>query len=138
MLRWGFTAAFGLILQTSLTGCQEQSVDQPSSSIIELTDANFRQEVIESDQPVLVEFWAPWCQPCVEMMPAMEQVAHEFSGRAKVGKLRIDENEDIASTFDVQSPPAVIVFRNGTVFKRRSGKQNESELQILLAESLAD
>ncbi len=137
-LRLCCTTALGVVILHSTTGCRWESAEPPTSVIVELTDANFQREVIETEQPVLVEFWAPWCEPCVDMMPAMEQVAHEFSGRAKVGKLRIDENEDIASTFDVQSPPAVIVFRNGAIFKRRSGKQTESELQSLLAESLAD
>lgn len=115
-----------------------QSTDQPVSAIIELTDANFQHEVIESEQLVLVEFWAPWCQPCVEMIPAMEQVAQEFSGRAKVGKVRIDEYQNIASTFDVESPPAILVFRRGQVIKRRSGKQTTESLTNVLAATLSD
>lgn len=134
---WG-GAVFGLIVLTSTTGCQEQAAKQPDSAIVELTSANFQREVIESEQLVLVEFWAPWCQPCVEMMPAMEHVARQFSGRAKVGKLRIDENEGIASTFEVASPPAVIVFHHGKVIKRRSGKQTSDSLADLVTASLGN
>lgn len=138
LLWWSCAAVCGSIVLTAIAGCQQQSTGRPPSAIVELTGANFQSEVIESKQPVLVEFWAPWCRPCVEMMPALEQVARESSGRAKVGKLRIDENEEFASKFGVDAPPAVIVFRGGRVFKRRSGKQTADALRKLVAASLSD
>lgn len=128
-------AAIGLLMFS--VGCHGRSADQRTTSIVELTDANFQQEVIEAEQPVLVEFWAPWCQPCVEMMPAMEQVAQEFSGRAKVGKLRIDDNDATSSAFGVESPPTIIIFRDGKEFKRRHGKQSKDSLAGLLSASLS-
>lgn len=134
--RLGWAAV--LVALALAIGCQGQFGDDPSSAIIELTDANFQREVLESKQLVLVEFWAPWCQPCLEMTPAIEQIAREFSGRAKVGRLRVDEHQELSSTFDVQSPPAVVVFRDGQVFKRRTGKQSEQDLRDLIAGSLAD
>ena len=94
--------ARALFVLALAAGCQGRSGDEPSSGIVELTDANFHSEVIESKQPVIVDFWAPWCQPCLEMNPAIEQIAREYSGRAKVGRLRIDEHQEIPSTFDVQ------------------------------------
>lgn len=136
LLRRGCGILCVSIVLTTIAGCQEQSTGRPASAIVELTGANFQSEVIESERPVLVEFWAPWCRPCVEMAPAMERVAREFSGRAKVGKLRIDENEDLASTFGVDAPPAFIMFRGGRVFKRRSGRQTADGLMKLVAASL--
>lgn len=127
-----------LVLLILAVGCQGRPDDKPSSAVVELSDANFHREVLESKQLVLVEFWAPWCRPCLEMTPAIEQIAQEFSGRAKVGRLRIDDNQELSSTFDVQSPPAVIVFRDGQVIKRRTGKQSEQELRDLIAGSLVD
>ncbi len=103
---------------------------------MELTEARFNHEVMESDRPVLVEFWAPWCQPCLEMQPAIEQLADDFRGQLKVARLNIDENPDIAASFDVNSPPVFILFRDGEVVKRRSGKQTKSALQELISEAL--
>jgi len=119
-------------------GCQDQPASGTSGSVIELTDANFQSEVLESSQPVLVEFWAPWCQPCLEMAPAIEQIARELSGRAKVGRLHIDEHPAVPSRFDVHAPPAVIVFRNGQILKRRTGKQTLHELRALIAKAVTD
>lgn len=136
-LFWLGRALVCVFLVVSL-GCRERASDPPPVALVELTDANFQEEVIEANQPVLVEFWAPWCEPCLAMAPAMEKVAQEFSGRATVARIRIDENSATASTYNVEAPPAVIVFRDGQVFKRRHGKQAAEELVALLAESLSD
>lgn len=121
-----------------IAGCQDPLVEHSASPVIELTAANFQSEVLDAEQPVLVEFWAPWCQPCVEMAPAMEQVAQEFSARAKVARLRIDDHKDLAASFAVEAPPAFIVFRGGQVVKRRSGKHTVDGLAQLIAASLPD
>lgn len=123
------------VLASSL-GCTSSDGDAASDAIVEVTDANFQLEVLQVNEPVLVEFWAPWCQPCLEMAPAMEQVAKQFSGRARVARIRIDENQATASTYNVSAPPAVIVFRHGSVVKRRSGKQTSDELVALLKDLL--
>lgn len=121
----------------SIGGCHQQTTGPPTSAIIELTDANFQSEVLESQEPVLVEFWAPWCQPCVEMMPSLEQVAEEFAGRAIVGKVRIDEHELVASHYGIEAPPTIVVFRSGRLVKRRSGLQSMEALRALLDAALA-
>lgn len=129
---FGLRCAVVLVPLSLVTGCQGGSSTAPPSGVVELTDANFHHEVMESKQPVLVEFWAPWCKPCLEMQPAVEQLAQEFSGRVKVCSLNIDESREIPSTFNVQSLPAVIVFRDGKLIRRRTGKQTEDELQDLI------
>jgi len=126
---------FASALLVMCLGCVDESSDTPSVSLVELTDSSFQQEVIEANQPMLVEFWAPWCQPCLEMERTMEKVAEEFSGRARVARMRIDENPVTVSAFSVQAPPTVIVFRDGEIIKRRYGKQSEEELAALLSNS---
>tara|TARA_R110002096_G_scaffold285154_2_gene478992 strand:- start:707 stop:1114 length:408 start_codon:yes stop_codon:yes gene_type:complete len=113
-------------------GCHGEASTTPATNIVELTDDNFQSEVLASKQPVLVEFWAPWCRPCVEMSPIVESIAQEFSGKAKVYRMRIDSNFRTLAAFDVESPPYLILFRDGNVIKRRSGKQTERELRDLL------
>lgn len=105
--------------------------------VVELTEANFHREVIESQQPVLVDFWAPWCQPCVDMAPAIEQLAQEFSGKARVGKMNVDEHPDTAARFAVSAIPTVLMFRDGDVIKRRTGSRSQGQLAKLLEESLS-
>lgn len=80
---------------------------------ITLTDENFRTEVLESSTPVLVDFWAPWCGPCRTMGPIIEDLASEFSSRARVGKLNVDDNPKFAAQYGIQSIPTLILFQNG-------------------------
>lgn len=117
-------------------GCQQRAVESVSDSTIEVTDETFENIVLESDQPVLVEFWAPWCRPCLEMIPTVDAVAESFKGRAVVVRIRIDQNPQTSTRFDVESPPTILVFQDGTVIKRRHGKQNEKTLARLLSDSL--
>jgi thioredoxin 1 len=134
-LPWPSLAVALFLLVPSL-GCMQEDGNSASIPIVELTDANFRQEVTGAKQPVLVEFWAPWCEPCLEMVPDMEKVAKDFNGRIGVARIRIDENPSTASTYNVNAPPVVIVFREGEVFKRRHGRQSAEELAALLREAL--
>ena len=117
-------------------GCQRNAVGTTFAPIPDVDATNFEQEVLESDQPVLVDFWAPWCQPCLEMAPDIEQVATEFSGRAKVVRIRIDENEDLAAEIGVNAPPAVVLYADGKVTKVRHGRQSAEALAALLRDSL--
>ncbi|MEZ5940262.1 MAG: thioredoxin family protein [Planctomycetaceae bacterium] len=125
--------ALVLVSLTLIAGCQDRRSTEPPSGVVELTDANFHHEVMESKQPVLVEFWAPWCQPCLEMQPALENLAREFRDRVKVARLNIDECADIATEYGADSPPVIILFRSGEIAKRRSGGHTTSELRNLVS-----
>ena len=85
------------------------------STLTQFTDANFDAEVLKSDQPTLVDFWATWCAPCRAIAPAIEQLADEYVGRAKVGKLDIDQHQRYAQEYGVRSIPTVLVFKGGKV-----------------------
>ncbi len=84
-------------------------------NVIEGTDFNFEQEVLKSDVPVLVDFWAPWCGPCRMVSPIVEQIATEYEGKLKVVKLNTDENQDVAIRYGIRSIPTLGIFNNGQV-----------------------
>jgi thioredoxin 1 len=88
---------------------------------VTLTDANFNDHVVNSDKPVLVDFWATWCGPCRAIAPTIEQVASEFDGRAVVGKVDVDENPDVAMQYGVRSIPTLLFFKNGQVVDQLIG-----------------
>ena len=87
---------------------------------LEITDANF-EEVIASDQPVLVDFWAEWCGPCKMIGPVVEELAGEYEGKAVVGKVDVDANQEFAAKYGVRNIPTVLVFQNGEVVGRQVG-----------------
>ncbi len=89
----------------------------------EFTDANFQSEVLRSDQPVLVDFWAAWCGPCRAVAPTIEELAAQYEGAVKVGKLNIEENPQSPSQFNISSIPAVVLFQNGEVVETLVGVQ---------------
>ena len=93
------------------------------------TAENFEQEVLKSDKPVLVDFWATWCGPCRMMGPVVEELAKEYEGSVKVGKLDIDENSDIAGQYGVMSVPTFLVFKNGQVAAKVVGAVPKEELK---------
>ena len=93
-----------------------------------LTDANFQKEVLENSQPVLVDFWADWCGPCHMIAPAIEELAADFEGRAKVGKLDVDANGKIAGQYGIRSIPAILLFKDGQVVDQVIGVAPKSEL----------
>jgi thioredoxin 1 len=88
---------------------------------MKLTDKNFKKEVLESDVPVLVDFYANWCAPCRNLSPIITEIAREFDGRAKVGKINVDENPKIAKEFDVDAVPTLLYFQDGELVERLVG-----------------
>lgn len=95
---------------------------------IKLSTENFEKEVLKSEKPVLVDFYADWCGPCNAMAPVIEKLAKELEGKVKVGKINVDENPDIAVEYNVMSIPTLIVFKNGKEEKRLVGLRNKEEL----------
>lgn len=104
-----------------------------------LTKDNFEQEVIKSDLPVLVDFWAEWCGPCRMMIPVLEEVAVKFAGKIKIAKLDVNDpnHEQIAGQYDIQGIPAFKVFKNGEVVKELVGYRPAEDLEKELAEFAA-
>ena len=100
--------------------------------VSEFTDENFRQEVLQSPNPVLVDFWAPWCAPCRMIGPVVEELAAENSGSVKIGKVNIDNSPGAAQTYGVISIPTLMIFKSGEVVERFVGVQPKSRLQEAL------
>ena len=96
---------------------------------LEITDKNFEEEVIKSDVPVLVDFWAPWCGPCKVMGPIIDELAEKMKGKAKAGKLNVDENPDKASEYAVMSIPTIKIFKDGKPVKEFIGVQSAEGLE---------
>ena len=103
---------------------------------LELTDSNFQNEVLDNDQPVLVDFWAAWCGPCRAIAPTIEQLADDFDGRAKIGKVDVDQNQQTAMQYNVRSIPTLLFFKNGEVVDQLVGAAPKKVLAEKL-ESLA-
>jgi len=85
-----------------------------SANVVTVTDANFDSEVLKSDKPVLVDFWAPWCGPCMQLSPVIDQVADATVGKAKVAKVNVDESQQLAAKYRINSIPALLVFKGGS------------------------
>ena len=98
---------------------------------IKLSSENFEKEVLKSEKPVLVDFYADWCGPCNAMAPVIEELATELDGKAKVGKINVDENSNIAVEYNVMSIPTLIIFKNGKEEKRLVGLRDKEELLSL-------
>lgn len=99
---------------------------------LKITDKNFNKEVLLSKQPVLIDFWAPWCAPCRMMNPIIEQLAAEYSGKVKVGKINVDEEAELAQTFGVMSIPTIVLIKDGKVVKQVVGVSSKMELEAML------
>lgn len=98
-----------------------------SDAVLELTDGNFEQEVISSDVPVLVDFWAEWCMPCRMLAPTIEELARDFAGRVKIGKLDTDANRDVAARYKINAIPTVMLFKGGAMVKQFVGMTPKQE-----------
>jgi len=98
-------------------------------ALLQLSAANFKKEVLESELPVLVDFWAPWCGPCKMIAPLMEELAHEYAKKMKVCKVNIDENPQIATQYGIMSIPTLMFFKNGKIIDQAVGALTKSELK---------
>jgi thioredoxin 1 len=100
-----------------------------SDTIVTLTGENWNKEVLESAEPVLVDFWASWCAPCRALAPAIDELSKSLSGRLKVGKLNVDEHPELGERYGVRSIPTLLVFRGGAVAEQRVGLVGKPELE---------
>jgi thioredoxin 1 len=107
-----------------------------SEHVKDITDSSFETEVMKSDQPVLVDFWAAWCGPCRMMTPVVEAVAQKFAGTAKVFKLNVDENPSVTQRFGIKGIPTMIVFKGGKEAERLVGATNENAVTHIIEEHL--
>ncbi len=104
-------------------------------STLVITKDNFQSEVMESDQPVLLDFWASWCGPCRMVSPIVDQIAEEMVGTAKVGKINVDEQPELASQFGVMSIPTLAVVKGGEVVKKAVGARPKDEIVAMIEEA---
>ena len=101
-------------------------------SVITITSKNFEEEVSKSDVPVLLDFWANWCGPCKMVSPIVDKVAEEVEGKAKVGKVNVDEEQELARSFNIMSIPTLIVINNGKLVKQSVGVMSKEEILNML------
>lgn len=103
---------------------------------VEATDSNFDQLVLKSSQPVLVDFWAPWCGPCVAIAPALEDISNEYAGRAVIAKMNVDENANVPVQYGVRSIPYLALFKNGQVVDSQVGAVPKARLTAMIDKAL--
>ena len=101
---------------------------------LKITIENFENEVMKSNIPVLIDFWAPWCGPCRMMGPIIEQLAEEYEGKAKVGKVNVDEEGELSQAFGVMSIPTIVLIKDGKVVKQAVGARPKAEVEAMLQE----
>ncbi|MGI6669019.1 MAG: thioredoxin [Acetivibrionales bacterium] len=106
------------------------------SNVVHLTKDNFDQVVLNSDKPVIVDFWASWCGPCRMVAPIMEQLAQEYNGKAVIGKVNVDEESDLAAKFRIMSIPTIILFKNGQAADKIIGVRPKSDFEELLDKNI--
>jgi thioredoxin 1 len=106
-----------------------------SEHVKEFTDSNFEAEVLKSEQPVLVDFWAEWCMPCRMLAPTIEKIATDYSGKVKVGKVDTDANRDISVKYGISAIPTVILFKGGQVAQKFVGLRQERDFREALDEA---
>ena len=108
-----------------------------AENVIELSDDNFDEEVLKASEPVLVDFWAEWCMPCRMLAPTIEELANDFAGRVKVGKLDTDANRDVSVKFGISAIPTIILFKDGEVVHKFVGVTPKQEFASELEKAVA-
>lgn len=103
-----------------------------SDTIVHVVDDSFEDEVINSDQPVLVDYWADWCGPCKTIAPILTEIAEEYKGKVKIAKLNIDENAATPPKYNIRSIPTLMIFKNGNVEATKVGSMTKSDLTLFL------
>lgn len=107
-----------------------------SDSIKHVTDASFDSDVLKSDLPVLVDYWAAWCGPCKAIAPLLEEAAEQFKGRVIIAKVNVDENPDLAAQYGIRGIPTLMLFKNGEATQTKVGALNRAQLNTFLDDSL--
>ncbi len=106
------------------------------NNTLEFTDQNFEQEVLKADKPVLVDFWAEWCGPCRLVAPTIDALAGEYAGRAKVGKLNVDENQSVTSRYSIRGIPTLLLFKKGEIAQQWVGATSKDAIVKILEKHL--
>jgi thioredoxin 1 len=103
-----------------------------SQNITTVTQENFKQEVLQSPQPILLDFWAEWCGPCKMLSPILDELAQEYEGRVRIGKVNIDEHQELAAEFGIRSIPTMLLFQQGQVAEQLVGLRSKRDLKAAL------
>jgi len=130
--RWSWVVfpALGLVVIAFLSFMLKSVIQQQQRDpVVAITSDNFQREVLKSDVPVLVDFWAPWCGPCRMFAPTVDKIAKDYAGRLKVGKVNIDDNRDLATSWAVQAIPTAMIFKDGSMVQKWVGVSTEDEVR---------
>ena len=107
-----------------------------SEKVVVVTDAEFDSTVLQSEKPVVLDFWAEWCQPCKMLAPTVEEIAKEYGDKVKVGKLNVDDNPSIATKYGIRGIPTLLFFKGGKVVQQVTGVKSKTEIKKIINESL--
>ena len=108
-----------------------------SEKVVVVTDAEFDSSVLQSEKPVVLDFWAEWCQPCLRLAPTVEEIAGEYEGKIKVGKLNVDHNPSTATKYGIRNIPALLFFKGGQLVQQVTGLKTKAEIKKIIDEDLA-